>query len=94
MSRPSIVSFILSRVSQMGHSGAIGDYGAKIACDCDVTHLTPRNYRRVKNLVVSRDAIPTLNFWSQLNTQTIVLRNPQVQQYIRILAIIERKRKN
>jgi len=28
MSRPSIVSFIVSRVSQMGHSGALGDYGA------------------------------------------------------------------
>jgi len=51
------------------------------------------NCRGVKNLIVSPEAIPTLNFRSRLNTQAVVLRHSQLQQYIRILAISEKKQK-
>jgi len=37
------------------------------------------NCRRVKNLIVSREATPTLNFRSQLNTQTVLLWHSQLQ---------------
>jgi len=33
------------------------------------------NYRRVKNQIVSRVAIPTLKFWSGLSIETVVLQH-------------------
>jgi len=45
----------------------------------DLWILETINCRRVKNLIVSREAILTLNFRSQLNTQTVVLQHSQLQ---------------
>jgi len=54
-------------------------------------NLGNHNYRRIKNLIVSLEAISTLKFWSRSNILTVVLQHSNLWQYIRIVATNERK---
>jgi len=57
----------------------------------DLSILKTINYCRVMNLIVSREAIPTLKFWSRLNIEIVVLRHSKVRQNIGFVATSERK---
>jgi len=57
----------------------------------DLWILEMINYRRVKNLIVSREASPNFKFRSRLNFQTVALRHSKLRYYIRIVTTSEWK---